>query len=354
MGLVNSLIRISHKSQVKIEFVFDQKVNAREKLGNPNLESVPKENLFLARTAYISGIIKFQSWLGKALKSDVVIIENCVNNLTNIAFLLINLISRKSVIVLGHDDFSFYNKRPLSGLKSLLWNKLADGFLFYTFWEAQADKAIKLKRDFYNNFNDEVLLEKVKSRFVERANIKSELGIPPNRRVVLYVGRMDKTKGFDESWCQHMAKLGEEANLYFFFVGFSESEFPYAHYFTSQSVRYIDFVSDSSLLSDYFAIADVYIHPGTIGLGPIRAIQHGLKPICFGLKKHNPEVAYCDSRNTIFINQTQDFDWAVSDALESSAKWSSRQKVINSISWLNNDTSANRIIDFIHQFDART
>ena len=87
--------------------------------------------------------------------------------------------------------------------------------------------------------------------------------------------------------------------------------------------------------------------PGTIGLGPIRAIQYGLTPICYILKKHNPEVAYCDSRNTIFIKQSNDLKWAIEMANQRSDNWEKRYTIIQTLDWLGNLKSATRIINFI-------
>lgn len=349
MGLVKSLIQYGDSHNVHFDFVFDLNVNTREKLGNPDLSTVADGNLILSSTFYFGGIIKIQSWIKNVFKSDVIIIENCINNLTNILLVAVNPLLRKKIVVLGHDDFSFYNKRPFSTLKSFVWNRSAHGFLFYTFWEAKSNKTIKIKRAFYNNFNDEVSQKTVEAAFLKRDQIKTTLKIPLDKKVILYVGRMDKTKGFDSTWCEAISAIANTMNIHFVFVGFQKSEFVNSAYFKDNSITYQGFLSDSNKLTEYFAVADAYIHPGTIGLGPTRAIQHGLMPICFGLKKHNPEVAYCDSRNTLFINQASDLEWALPIAINSSSNWPERLRVMSSLNWLSNESSSKKIIDFVTQ-----
>jgi len=349
MGLVKALIKSTENSDTHhFSFVFDKKVNEHEKLGNPDVSEVA-ENLTLVNTFYLAGIIKLQGWLPEALKSDVIIIENCLNNLTNILLLGLNIFFRKRIIVLGHDDFSFYNKRTFSGPKAFLWNTFGHGFLFYTFLENSSNKSITIPRDYYNNFNDEVDVELVKKSFSSRDSIRKQLGVSSESKVALYVGRMDKTKGFDGDFCDIIAGLSNSQGIHFVFIGFSKEEFIYSNLFDSAKTTYLPFISNPAELTDYFIAADIYFHPGTIGLGPIRAIQHGLRPICFGRKQHNPEVAYCDARNTIFINRNEDLEWAFSQALMESSSLDSRLSVIDTLSWLSNDISSSRIRRFIQQ-----
>ena len=128
----------------------------------------------------------------------------------------------------------------------------------------------------------------------EIREIKDKLGIPSEKNVILYVGRLEKFKGADIFYRLTKVALNMRRDLFFIVIGDGELK----HLFTSgnQDILYLGYVKNDDL-PRYYNIADVTVVPSksesfsfvsleSVACGtPVITTAEGTIKIIFGKKQ---------------------------------------------------------------------
>lgn len=68
-----------------------------------------------------------------------------------------------------------------------------------------------------------------------------------------------------------------------------------------ENVCFLGPIQEPTRLADLYVAADLYVLPGSIGLGPLQAACYDLPLMTLRIDTHGPEIAYCDDRNSVML-----------------------------------------------------
>ena len=249
--------------------------------------------------------VSYQTFWRKAARYDLVVVENAVNNLTYPLCHLHQLGGTK-IAYWGHGrDRSVEKLSPhkfLSEKLKIFLARRADGFFAYTtgvksYLEQQGLSARKIF--VVNNTIDideqRCAFRKWRSR---RMAVRQELGLQ-EKKVLLFVGRFTENKRID-FLLEAFATLREmDASFHLLLVGSGgESYLPD----NVTDVSYFGPVVELDRLAPICVASDVFVFPGSVGLGPLQALCYDLPPVTVDSATHMPEIEYLSSANSIVLD----------------------------------------------------
>lgn len=250
----------------------------------------------------------YQPFFLDALKSDLIILEHAINNLTYPFSIFAKVIGRKVAYWGTGKDFKFTNPTGFKKVteKIKVWlAKNADGFFAYTgsVKNFLINNGCK-PEDIFTLYNT-IDINHYRSSYLKLSEditaIKKEWGID-NKKVVLYAGRFNQQKrvNFLKDTIDKLYNL--DPLLHIMMVGGGGHDF--THELISKYGN--DFISYHGLvpeekISQIFTAGDVYIFPGAVGLGPVQALCHDLTPIIIDSPYHNAEFDYLNENNSIIL-----------------------------------------------------
>lgn len=298
----------------------------------------------------------YQTFWRRAAKYDLVIVENALYCLTYPLTHLHQLHGVK-VAYWGHGRDIRSSVQPGLPKRLMEWLKMAqvhqaDGFFAYT--DAVGDYLVqhevpRAKVFVLNNTIDIVAQRRAYDAVRERREqLRAEMGLT-GKRVLLFVGRFSPNKRIDfllAAWQQlheqddryHLLLVGSGGEL------FLPGELP--------SVTYLGSINGVERLAPFYAVADLYVIPGAVGLGPLQALCYDVPIVAIESVLHGPEIAYLTSANTCMLSA----DSSPSEYAQVVAKLSDEPEVLStlratcwpSISHLTIDNMATNFIDGVN------
>jgi glycosyltransferase involved in cell wall biosynthesis len=125
-----------------------------------------------------------------------------------------------------------------------------------------------------------------------KGNLRRELGIGPDEKVVVSVGRITKEKGV-EDFCEMAKSLKDSGRNYrFIFIG-QEREGSYGNAIRDKYGKYVTFLGHRLDTPNIYADADLYVHASHRESGPltiIEAMEHGTPSVAWNIPGCNEQI----------------------------------------------------------------
>ena len=308
-----NLLNMKLSKNYQIHIVFDDKNQKKYFLENLSIKDF-NFNVLLTKTMsfrLFNKIFSIQSFIFSLKNYDIVIIEDAINNLSYLFCHLLRPIYNYKIYKWGHGrDCSIlrpgFIKKNIEKFKLNLI-KRSDGYLAYTKGVKKylVEKNINSEKIFVlNNTIDIVQNRKLIKAEIDLEKIKNQLNIKANN-VLLYVGRIDKRKNFTLI-TNALVELKRKLDDFIVIVigdGDRKLIIDMIDRVGKNYVKYKKSIIDKNILSKYYAISDLYLFPGDVGLGPLTSISFNLIPIIIDSETHNPEVEYLNYNNSIILNK---------------------------------------------------
>lgn len=270
--------------------------------------------------------VAYQTFWSKASQYDLVVVEHAVNNLT---YPLCQLHQFKGVKLAywGHGrDYSIETKRGLKLVAERLKLWLAhnaDGFFAYTDGgrDYLVGQGLASEKIFVlNNTIDIQHQRDVYAKYSsERQAIRQRLGVA-DQRVLLFVGRFTPNKRLD-LLLESFRTLRQSSDMYHLILvgdGYLPSNLN-----DQNGVSHLGAVVDLDELGPLYVASDLFVFPGSVGLGPLQALCYDLPILTIDSSTHMPEFEYLNSANSIVLSprtSPQDYAHAIIDLFETREK----------------------------------
>lgn len=251
--------------------------------------------------------IVFQSFLFTALKYDLIIVEHAINNLSYPAVLLLKLFGKKIAFWGTGRDYSNPNpkgwKERLEKFKIILAKK-GEGFFAYTNGVKNylLSKGVDCKKIFV--LNNTIDINENRKIFLKllpkKTAMKDELGLT-NCKVLLYVGRIQKRKRVDFLIEAFLKLLNTDSSFRLILIGGGIENLEINDLLETHPEIMVKGIVPDEELSKYFVISDLYLFPGSVGLGPLHALCYDLIPVVIDSLYHNAEYEYLNKSNCIIL-----------------------------------------------------
>ena len=137
----------------------------------------------------------------------------------------------------------------------------------------------------------------VLSKYTEKIICK-ELDVPKNSYIILFIGRLKKTKRLENAIGAINILQDKYTNILFVIIGGGEELERYKDYKNSSHnphIRFVGEVFDEEQIAKWCHISKLFLHPGAIGLSIVHAMIFGLPVITeegIGNYGHGPEIQY--------------------------------------------------------------
>ena len=253
--------------------------------------------------------ISYQTFWRRAAGYDLVIVENAVNNLTYPLCALHQLHGTK-VAYWGHGKDRSVESRSIAKVASELFKlwltRRADGFFAYTqgvraYLEAHG---ISPHRIFVVNNTIDILEQRraFEKLLPERTAIRRRLGVE-NKKVLLFIGRFTKNKRIDFLLRSFSILCEMDPGFHLLLVG-SAGQLWLSYYLSvdkADSVSYFGPIVELDKLAPVYIASDLFVFPGSVGLGPLQALCYDLPVITIDSPTHMPEIEYLSPTNAIVL-----------------------------------------------------
>lgn len=256
----------------------------------------------------LSTPISYQTFVSHARKFDLLILENAVNNLTY-PLSHCHKFNGKKIVYWGHGKDRSYSEssfiKETSEFTKLFLVRNSDGFFAYTSGvrEYLLSNGIPGEKIFVlNNTIDIIKQRSCLEKFIpQREIIREEFNLQ-DKKVLLFVGRFTENKRIDfiiESFT-HLNQLNN--NYHLLMVG-SGGEKYQSKIIQSSHISYLGTVTDLEKLAPIYIMSDLFVFPGSVGLGPLQALCYDLPVITIHSDHHMPEIEYLTSSNSVLMDK---------------------------------------------------
>lgn len=248
----------------------------------------------------------YQTFLRAASNYDLIVVENAIYNLTYPLCHLHRFLGKK-VAYWGHGkdrkiEKPEYSKYILEKIKIIL-SKNSDGFFAYT--QGVADylisEGIDSKKIYVlNNTIDIDVQRAAYNSFIgKREVLKHEFGIE-NKKVLLFVGRLTERKRFDFLLDSFEKVNKSDERFHLIVVGSDEDKYR-EQMVRMSNITFLGPIASVEELAPIYTVSDIYVFPGSVGLGPLQALCYDLPVITIASAVHGPEIEYLSPANSIIL-----------------------------------------------------
>jgi glycosyltransferase involved in cell wall biosynthesis len=242
-----------------------------------------------------------------------------------------------------------------------IWLRQADHFFAYTDDEATlARQRLGLPEDRITTMMNtiDVVREIEAARKVQscggRPYARQHLGLPtdPSCRVVLTVSRLVKERNLSGLLPTVREVLRADHSTQWVVIGDGPDR-PVLEPLTEEfpgRFHLLGAITDRTVLSHWYAAADLFALYGFVGLGVVQAFAHGLFAVVWDGQPHSPEIAYCSAKNSIRIPSgldSREEATLIRRVLEQQARDPQPDAVRGTVEHLTLQSMANRMIDGI-------
>ena len=308
------------------------------------------------------GII-WQTFFWKARKYDAVITDNFVVHLTYMATHFWRLTGTRRA-VWGHTRDRQTGENPGRIKRLTEWFKRMifptyNFFFAYTQGEAQLGKAAGFPDQRIAVLNNTIDILEERAAFERVRNHREELrrmaAIPKDAKVLLYVGRLIADKRIDFLADTFRLLHASDPTWRLVIVGDGPKRGilqDLAQSLPDGAVTMHGAVSDRNRLAPIYAIADLFIITGAVGLAPLQACCYNLPAVSFELSINGPESEYLNSDNGIVLPQTTTAKELAEQLPQVYTRFSSpetREGIYQSIAHLTMENMVTRFIDGVNR-----
>jgi glycosyltransferase involved in cell wall biosynthesis len=349
------------------DVVFDHSEFTHPKIFKEKLD--PNEinfNLLDTKTFFIkfkNKVLYFQAFIFSLTKYDVIILEDCFNNLSYFITFFLGKLLRKKVAFWGHGrDIKYSNSKHI--MRNLLEKfrlsiiRKSDAYFSYTneVKDYLISKCIKAEKIFIINNTVDILINRQKylEFYDQKDDFKFETGIE-TKFILLYVGRIDKRKRFEFLLNSFEKMTLKQDNISLIVIGAGDKE-TITKMSLSKKIKYLGPITDPDLLVKYYLMSDLYIFTGDVGLGPLTALSYNTIPVVINSPTHGPEFSYLNQINSFIIQDEKisasDFGKIIIDILSSKELASKKENAWASIQHLTIENMAKNFmggIDYLRQ-----
>ena len=287
--------------------LYDPQVSRQDRFVPVNPETV-NFTILVTRTWYLPFSKKklhLQSFLLAARKYDLIVVEDLLKNITYPLLHFYRLLG-KFLLLWGHGrDLSVVEPKGIKRFYEAIKMRLArsaNGYFAYTpgVKEGLIEKGLNEGSVFVlNNTIDIRAQRRVYRRLI---NHREELRIAQDlasAKVLLYVGRLDKSKHLDVLVETFAILKAEDLAYHLIVVGGGDMSPIWAiqEHFGPNAITHYDLTTDLEILGPLYVMSDAYIFPGDVGLGPLQALCYDLTPVVIDSPTHKPEYEYLNDSN---------------------------------------------------------
>jgi glycosyltransferase involved in cell wall biosynthesis len=134
----------------------------------------------------------------------------------------------------------------------------------------------------------------------KREEIKRELGLI-DKKVLLFVGRMTANKRIDFLLRSFSILHRADSSFHLLLVGSGGETLSRNGL---NSVSFLGPIVGLDKLGPIYVASDMYVFPGSVGLGPLQALCYDLPAITIDSDTHMPEIEYLLSTNSIVLKSS--------------------------------------------------
>jgi glycosyltransferase involved in cell wall biosynthesis len=301
----------------RFEVVHDRSMTTSESFLPLDSSSV-RFPLFDARSLEVNfGVrrVQVQDWVFRAGEFDSLIIEDAVHNLTYpAAFVAYN--AHIPVVLWGHGrDRSVTRAGPVkkAAEKFKEWMALQGaGYFAYTPGVRNFLTARGLPPEKVHVLNNTLDIashrQAHREAFRERKIHRKRLGID-ERKVLLYVGRFDQRKRLADLGKAVESLRKKDPTFLLMAVGSGRKRLleRYLSPDQGEGVRFIPGTGDPEALAPIYAVSDLFVFPGDVGLSCLQALCYDLPCIIVDAPTHGPEIEYLSSANAEILPMGSDW-----------------------------------------------
>lgn len=294
----------------RFDVVFDANESKRTRFFKENLDlDVFKFHTLNTNTLILpvgKKAISYQTFWQKAGKYDLIIVENAVNNLTY-PLCHLHKFHHKKIAYWGHGkDRSIVKMSPQKYLAEkfkLFLVKNADGFFAYTPGVKQylEQQGLSSQKIFVVNNSIDILIQRqaYQQWYPQRLKIRNELGLA-DKKVLLYVGRFTHYRKFDFLLEAFSSLRQLDHTFHLMIVGDGGETFMKD---APPDISYLGPIVALDKLAPIFVASDLYVFPGSVGLGPLQALCYDLPVITIQSDNHGPEIEYLTAQNSFILDE---------------------------------------------------
>lgn len=300
--------------------------------------------------------ISYQTFLLKARKFDLIIVEDAINNLTYPLCHLYKLNGTRIAYWGLGKDRKIDKHSPLTYLIEkfkLLLNRFADGYFAYT----SGVKSYLVERGIQENriftVNNTLDINRHHEAFMkikgDRDEIRSEFGLS-KKKVLLFVSTFKKSKRADFLLNAFSILQRMDSNFHLLLVGSGGEKYIEDDI---RNVSYFGSITDEKKLAPIFVASDIFAYPGQVGLAPLQALCYNLPVMAIESHYyHGPEIEYLSDRNSIVLPEgtsPEQYAMAITDLMKGQNKFVNlKSGVWPSIQHLTIENMANNFITGIN------
>lgn len=263
---------------------------------------------------YKTELLLWQTGILKNILSSnfkVYIFEGAVSQLPVWLYAMLCKLFNKKVLLWTH-GFKGTDRGIIKIIRSLFFKHLADGLLLYGHHQKEIMKSNKFDSEklfvIYNSLQSAIQFKIFEDIDVHR--IKEEkfrLFKHGSLKTIIFIGRLVKQKGVLEiiKACNYLNKTDSQINC--IFIGDGTEKETLNKYAKENSIEeYIHFTGslyNEVDIARYFAMADLMVSPGNVGLNCIHSLAYGVPVLTHNnFKFQNPEVeAIVEGETGIFF-----------------------------------------------------
>ncbi len=305
--------------------------------------------------------IAYQTFWSKASQYDLVIVENAVNNLT---YPLCQLHQLRGVKLAYWGHGKDHSIGVVSGFKLVseklkLWlAQNADGFFAYTgavrdhlIVQGLAPQKVFVLNNTIDIQHQRTIYEKY---YPEREAIRQRLGLA-DQRVLLFVGRFTPNKRLDLllNSFNLLRRYSDTYHLMLVGDGYLPRDL-----IAQQGISHLGSVVDLDELGPLYVASDLFVFPGSVGLGPLQALCYDLPILTIDSSTHMPEYEYLNLSNSIVLpsgTSSQDYAHAIDNLFKNHEQYQRlRSNTWPSICHLTIEQMVTRFIEGVNAILATT
>jgi glycosyltransferase involved in cell wall biosynthesis len=273
--------------------------------------------------------LTFQIFPFEASKYDLLIMGSGLNNISYPISYLWHC-RGKCIAFWGHGRDSSVEKpegfKALSESMKVWLTRRADGFFAYTngVRDYMVNNGVDRNKIFVlHNTIDIVKQRALFERLIpQREMLRSQAGLS-GKKVLLFVGRLTRQKQLDVlvSAFSSLRKANESYHL--ILIGGGDTSV--LRRLTDQcGKRSFSYLGPTEDISQSCIVADLYVLPGAIGLGPLHALCFDLTPAVIHSPVHKPEYEYLTDKNALILpdrSTPEHYAGAINSLLEDRRRW---------------------------------
>jgi len=327
---------------------------------NHTIFSFPTKSTKTYTLRFLSRTLKFQTFPFNSSSYDLIVVGSAFDNLSYPFSFLLKFFGKKVAFWgQGKDYKKRYNDlaERLSEKFKIFLSKKANLFLAYTNGVRDylvSEGVNKNKIIVFNNTIDILKHRKnYESILPNRELLRGQHGLK-DKKVLLYVGRLIKNKKIDfilETFDDLYAK-DNSYRLILIGSGDEKAIKEITGRYAGSEVLYKGFVPDDEIV-EYFVMSDLYIFPGSFGLGPLLSLCYDLIPVIIKSDLHSPEIEYFNEGNTVMLPENTSpagYADAINELLNDKQKLGTlRKNLFPSIQHLTIENMARNFIEGINR-----